>query len=78
MLLILIAGPSVWSLNYPIASQGQHQSPINIQTDKIEICNQVNHMISMSYPSSIRNAKLENTGYGWKVKLPDNISNQTG
>ena len=35
-------------------------------------------MMSMSYPSSIRNAKLENTGYGWKVKLPNDISDQTG
>lgn len=65
-------GPSTWAETYPIAVTGTRQSPIDIKTDccaQGKACS-----LNIDYPETLSDLQLKNTGYGWTVQVPKELS----
>jgi len=72
-------GPQIWPQKFPIASTGKRQSPIDIDTSN---CSVVDHLsqeneLKVVYPQTFPGLSIQNTGHGWKVDIPEQLSTQT-
>ncbi|OTF70370.1 hypothetical protein BLA29_011825 [Euroglyphus maynei] len=61
---------------------GQRQSPIDIDTSLVELDSDLNDLKRMKclkiiYPKLMSNLIIQNTGYGWKLDLPEMIAAKT-
>lgn len=74
----LSSGPSTWSKTYPIAVTGTRQSPIDIQSEEC-VCPQGKDKVPLNidYPKALNELPLKNTGYGWTVQMPKELSKKT-
>ena len=71
--VVFLTDPTTWSKTYPIAVTGTRQSPIDIRTESC--CSaQGNELLSIEYPKSMTDLSLKNTGYGWTVQVPQDLS----
>lgn len=62
---------------------GQRQSPIDIDTSLVEMNSELNDLkrtkcLKIIYPKLMSNLIIQNTGYGWKLDLPDMVAAKTG
>nr|XP_027194876.1 carbonic anhydrase 1-like [Dermatophagoides pteronyssinus] len=61
---------------------GQRQSPIDIDTSLVEMNSELNDLkrtkcLKIIYPKLMSNLIIQNTGYGWKLDLPDMVAAKT-
>jgi len=73
-------GPSMWHIvegcAYPIAVEGNRQSPIDVQTNKVEVCEELGEL---KYMYDAKNCMcVENTGASWKVDVNSDGSHLSG
>lgn len=62
---------------------GQRQSPINIDTAIVHLNSELNDLkrtkcLNIVYPKLMSNLIIQNTGYGWKLDIPEMIAAKTG
>lgn len=62
---------------------GKRQSPIDIDTSKVQFDSKLNNKkltksLKIIYPKLMTNLVIQNTGYGWKLELPEMIAAKTG
>jgi carbonic anhydrase len=65
--------PSTWAKTYPIAVTGTRQSPIDIQTHSCP-STEGKAQLYFDYPETLSDLQLKNTGYGWTVQVPKELS----
>lgn len=59
---------------------GVRQSPIEIDTSLVVVDPQLNRArpLKIVYPTLLSNLVILNTGYGWKLEIPEMIAAKTG
>ncbi|CAG2108863.1 unnamed protein product [Medioppia subpectinata] len=75
-------GPQIWPQKFPIASAGKKQSPIDLNATTCVVVKgdqgvHVENGLKVEYPKQFPELTVQNTGYGWKVDIPDDIGRQT-
>ena len=66
--------------NLVLVDTGSRQSPIDIDTSKVVVDSELNRskQLSVVYPNLMSNLVILNTGYGWKLDIPEMIAAKTG
>ena len=66
--------------NLVLVDTGSRQSPIDIDTSKVVVDPELNRskQLSVVYPNLMSNLVILNTGYGWKLDIPEMIAAKTG
>ncbi|CAG2169552.1 unnamed protein product, partial [Oppiella nova] len=73
--------PQIWPQKFPIASTGKKQSPIDINTDNCLVVKgdtSGQNALKIIYPKTFPDISVQNTGYGWKVDIPEELAIKTG
>ncbi len=72
-------GTQIWPEKFPIASTGKRQSPIDINTTNCLIKKDSGdgNPLKISYPQIFSGLTIQNTGYCWKVDIPDQLAEKT-
>ncbi|XP_054160533.1 carbonic anhydrase 2-like [Oppia nitens] len=72
-------GPQVWPQKFPIADSGRRQSPIDIETDKCLVVREQpgQNELTILYPTVFPELTVQNSGYGWKVDIPEQLAKQS-
>ena len=64
------AGPDAWHNNFPVATEGKRQSPIDIETSKIIDGSSVTSSKPLTWNYQLDHClNIENTGASWKVNV---------
>ena len=67
---IFFAGPDAWHNNFPVATEGKRQSPIDIETSKIIDGSSVTSSKPLTWSYQLDHClNIENTGASWKVNV---------
>lgn len=72
--------PDEWCKAYPIAINGTRQSPIDICSSGckcVTSSENPNSVLDIKYPESINGLVIKNTGHGWIVNIPEEVSRNT-
>lgn len=69
--------PEEWCNAFPIAVNGTRQSPIDISSSTCQCLSTENSSLDLKYPQVISGLEVKNTGHGWVVNIPGDVSRNT-